>query len=310
MPVDYVSFGGWKNNIRLANAHAELIITLDVGPRVISYRTTDGTNVFKTFEEQIGGTGEAEWKSRGGHRFWLAPEDPVLSYIPDNSAVEHHVLSAHELEVSMSLGPQLPVRKTLALTLAADSTHVTVAHRAQNIGTKALSIATWGLSVMAPGGIEIVPLPPMGEHPRDLLPNRPMVLWPFTDMTDRRWRWGQRFITLRQANAGPTKIGLAHRERWVAYHQADSLFVKTIEYRDGASYPDFGCNFETFTNEEMLEVEALGPMVELGPGETTEHIEGWDLFDRVGTPPEHEDQLAEWIDRSTAARNAGVSPAR
>ena len=65
------------------------IITLDVGPRVISYRTTDGENVFKTFDTQLGGTGEAEWQSRGGHRFWLAPEDPVLSYLPDNEPVEH-----------------------------------------------------------------------------------------------------------------------------------------------------------------------------------------------------------------------------
>ena len=46
-----------------------------------------------------------------------------------------------------------------------------------------------------------------------------------------------------------------------------SLFVKTIEFRDGATYPDFGCNFETFTNEEMLEVEALGPLVRLEAGQ-------------------------------------------
>ena len=51
-------FGGWPNNVRLANEHAELIITLDVGPRVISYRTTGGENVFKTFDDQLGGSGE------------------------------------------------------------------------------------------------------------------------------------------------------------------------------------------------------------------------------------------------------------
>ena len=66
-------------------------------------------------------------------------------------------------------------------------------------------------------------------------------------------------------------------KRWVAYHRGDSLFVKTIEFRDGATYPDGGCNFETFTNKEMLEVEALGPLVELAPGEATEHTEHWQL---------------------------------
>lgn len=296
MAVANVPFGGWPNNLRLSNEHAELIITLNVGPRVISYRTSEGSNVFKNFDEQLGGTGEAEWKSRGGHRFWLAPEDPVLSYLPDNTPVQHRVLSDLAVEVENAPNEQLPIRKITKATLDTASTRVTVTHRAENHGDAPLHVATWGLSVMQPEGVEIIPLPPLGEHPRDLLPTRPMVLWAFTDMSDPSWRWGRRFITLHQQNAGPTKLGLAHRERWIAYHRADSLFVKTIDYHEGAVYPDFGCNFETFTNEEMLEVEALGPLVELAPGDATEHTEHWDLFGGVAPPPvDDEDALATWI---------------
>ena len=307
MPVDHVPFGGWANNLRIANAHAELIITLDVGPRVISYRTAGGENVFKTFDAHLGGTGESEWKSRGGHRFWLAPEDPVLSYLPDNSPVTHRVISEHEVEVENAPADQLPIRKVMRLALDLATARVTVTHRATNEGAQPIASATWGLSVMAPGGIEIIPLPPLGEHPRDLLPNRTMILWPFTDMTDPRWRWGRRFITLRQADAGPTKAGLAFRERWIAYHRGDSLFLKTIEFEEGATYPDLGCNFETFTNEEMLEVEALGPLVELAPGESTSHTEQWQLFDAVAPPSDHDDDaLAEWIAPYLARAGVGV----
>ncbi|HSH39775.1 MAG TPA: hypothetical protein VK993_13440 [Chthoniobacterales bacterium] len=296
MPVDYVSFGGWANNIRIANEHAELIITLDVGPRVISYRTADGENVFKTFDAHLGGTGESEWKSRGGHRFWLAPEHPVLSYLPDNTPVQHRVISAQEVEVENAPVDQLPMAKSMRVALEPTSTRVTVTHRAENVGDTPFSAATWGLSVMRPGGVEIIPLPALGEHPRDLLPNRTMILWPFTDMSDPRWRWGRRFITLRQGDAGPTKAGLAHRERWIAYHRGDSLFVKTIEFDERARYADLGCNFETFTNEEMLEVEALGPLVHLAPAESTSHIEQWQLFDGVTPPPDGEDDaLTGWI---------------
>jgi hypothetical protein len=296
MPVDRVSFGGWPNNLRLRNDHAELIITLDVGPRVISYRTTRGENAFKNFADQLGATGEAEWNSRGGHRFWLAPEDPILSYLPDNDPVQHRVISEHSVQVENAATDQLPIRKILTISLGPGSTCVTATHRAENHGETAWSTATWGLSVMRPGGIEIIPLPPLGEHPRDLLPNRRMTLWAFTDMTDARWRWGRKFITLRQDNAGPTKLGLEHREKWIAYHRDDLLFVKTIEYSDDAVYPDFGCNFETFTNEEMLEVEALGPLVQLAPGEATEHTEQWHLFDDVSAPPAADDDaLAAWI---------------
>jgi hypothetical protein len=304
MAVDHVSFGGWSDNLRLRNDHAELIITLNVGPRVISYRTTRGENAFKNFAGQLGTTGETEWKSRGGHRFWLAPEDPVLSYLPDNDAVEHRVISEHCVEVEDAPTDQLPIRKILTISLDPASSCVTARHRAENHGKTALPTATWGLSVMRPGGVEIIPLPPLGEHPRDLLPNRPMTLWAFTDMTDPRWRWGRKFITLRQDNAGPTKLGLAHSERWIAYHRGDSLFVKTLEYRSGAAYPDFGCNFETFTNEGMLEVEALGPLVQLAPGEATEHTEQWYVFDDVAAPrAADDDALAAWI--SPWLRRAG-----
>jgi hypothetical protein len=293
--VERVSFGGWENNLRISNEHAELIITLDVGPRVISCRTERGENVFKIFDEQLGGRGEEKWQSRGGHRFWLAPEDPVLTYLPDNVPIQHHVISEYEVALVNEPIAQLPIRKTLTVALDANSTRVTVTHRAENCGEAHVSLATWGLSVMAPGGIEVIPLPPLGEHPRDLLPNRTMILWPFTDMTDPRWRWGRRFITLRQGNACPAKIGLEHHERWIAYHRDDSLFVKTIDFLEGATYPDRGCNFETFTNEEMLEVEALGPLVRLARGKSTEHVEEWRLFDGVSAPPLDEDALADWI---------------
>jgi len=80
------------------------------------------------------------------------------------------------------------------------------------------------------------------------------------------------------------------------YYNNGSLFVKTIAFEDGATYPDMGCNFETFTNEEMLEVEALGPLVELAPGASTKHTEQWHLFEGVGQPPLHEEEaIAAWI---------------
>ncbi len=149
---------------------------------------------------------------------------------------------------------------------------------------------------MYPGGTEIIPLPPAGEHPRDLLPNRTMVLWPYTDMSDRRWRWGERFITLRQEDAAPTKIGLGHRECWAAYLRAGCLFVKSFSFEEGVSYPDGGCNFETFTNEEMLEVEALGPLTKLAPSASTAHTEYWTLVENAGEPADwKDDEIHSWI---------------
>lgn len=92
LSVETVAYQGWKNNLRLSNGDAELILTLDVGPRIISYRLADGKNVFKEYSEQLGKTGEDEWQMRGGHRFCVAPEDPGRTFVPDNSPVAYKVL--------------------------------------------------------------------------------------------------------------------------------------------------------------------------------------------------------------------------
>ncbi|MDQ6808419.1 MAG: DUF4380 domain-containing protein [Verrucomicrobiota bacterium] len=306
--IDYVTYAGWPNNVRLANDHAEIIVTLDVGPRVISYRMAGARNVFKNYEAQLGGTGEADWKIRGGHRFWLAPEDAVLSYIPDNSAVTHEVISPSAIEFIRPPSPLLPIEMKLGIALDPASSRVTVTHQATNAGIHARSLATWGLTVLAPGGIEFIPLPALGQHPRDLLPTRRMILWPYTDMTDARWQWGRQFITLAQRpEAEPTKLGLTHREGWAAYQLGDQLFLKTIPFTVGADYADLGCNFETFSNHEMLELEALGPLVRLAPGESISHAEDWHLFRLESSPPDRgeEDALAAWFE--PFVRRAGLT---
>src|SRR6266700_1693345 len=71
--VEKVEYKGWKNNLRLSNGEAELILTLDVGPRIISYKLASGKNVLKNFDDQIGKSGEKEWQIRGGHRLWVGP---------------------------------------------------------------------------------------------------------------------------------------------------------------------------------------------------------------------------------------------
>jgi hypothetical protein len=109
-----------------------------------------------------------------------------------------------------------------------------------------------------------------------------MTLWPYFDFTDRRWTLGSRYITLRQNDKdGPTKIGLSHGRGWVGYLNGGTLFVKRFDYRPDQPYPDGGCNFETFTNQEFLEMESLGPLVRLAPGAKVEHVEHWELHKDV-----------------------------
>jgi hypothetical protein len=284
--VEHITKWGWPNVLRLADQHVELLVTLDVGPRILSYRLHDGPNVLKVFADQVGTSGEPGWVGRGGHRLWTSPEDLTRTYAPDNGPVEVAPVAG-----GAKVGTHDTVhgvRKEMEITLLPVG-GVRVLHRITNTGPAPATLAAWGLTVLAPGGVEFLPLPPKRPHPGapenassadDYAPNQSLILWPFTDLADPRWGFGSRFITLRQdpAASGPTKIGMVNPEGWAAYQVGGCLFVKYLPYVEGATYPDRGCNFETFTNADMLEMETLSPLGTLRPGEAVEHVETWRLF--------------------------------
>jgi hypothetical protein len=69
----------------------------------------------------------------------------------------------------------------------------------------------------------------------------------------------------------------------LGYLNAGNLFVKRIEYQEDKTYPDNGCNLEIFAKPDMLDLESLGPLVQLAPGAAIEHGETWDLVGDVGS---------------------------
>lgn len=304
-----VPYKGWQNNLQLSNGTVELVITLDVGPRVIRYGFVGGRNVFKEFDEQIGKSGESEWQIRGGHRLWHAPEDVKRTYALDNSPVKYEKLGENGVRVIQPVESITGIQKEMDITLDASSARVRVTHRLRNANLWGVELAPWALTVMAAGGTAIIPLPEKIAHPGSVEPgekpdyrgfevNQSVILWPFTDLADPRWRWGTRYITLKQDSSAkkPTKIGYTLKTGWVGYLNNGLLFVKGIPHQEGATYTDGGSNFETFTNKDMLEVESLGPLQPIAPGGAVEHVEQWWLLKDISS------------ETSDAALDANVRP--
>jgi hypothetical protein len=294
MAVENCAFAGWPNNLKLTNAAIELIVTLDVGPRVISCRPIDGINLFKVMAGQNGKSGEREWCIRGGHRLWAAPEDygakHSRTYIIDNGQVEHSVEGEFSARVVHVAPEPINLRREMEIKVDPKAPKVTVEHRLTNLGAEPFETAPWALSVMAEGGFAVIPQPKLGRHPQDYLPNRTMIIWPFTDLADQRLLVGSRLIRLYQTRRSPIKFGLRHLEKWVGYVLRDQLFLKTVPLLEGETYPDMGSNFETFTNEEILELETLGPTKRLGQGETLAHSESWAVFANTDLPDPQDEE--------------------
>ena len=295
--VEEIEYKGWKHNLRISNGDTELIVTLDVGPRIISYKLTGGKNVFAEFEDQLGKSGEKDWQIRGGTRLWVGPEDVTRTYFPDNGPVQYSKVpqkdAIDDFVIRFTPAPEKEygIQKLLDVHLGPSGSEVRLKYEIVNIADKPTDLAAWLPSVMAPGGVEVIPLPAHHPHPgpvkpetkpSDYGPSLTMVLWPYFDFTDTRWSLGSKYITLRQdAKKGPTKLGFGHRLGWTGYLNGGTLFVKRFGYEEGANYPDGGCNYETFTKEEFLEMESLGPVVTLKPRETATLQENWELVNDV-----------------------------
>lgn len=150
MQVEKISYGGWPNCYRISNAQVELILTADVGPRVIRFGFIGGQNLFKEFSEQMGGTGETSWQIRGGHRLWIGPEDRRYTYGLDNSPVTVEVMG-DMVRATQATEPETGLQKVMDIYLAATGSEVKVVHRIINRNRIALEFAPWAPSVMAQG---------------------------------------------------------------------------------------------------------------------------------------------------------------
>ena len=274
-----VNYKGWKNCIRLSNGEIELIATTDVGPRVIRLGFVRGQNLLWELAKQIGKRGGSQWRVYGGHRLWHAPEEMPRTYIPDNDPVAYS-WNGRTLKLTQDTEVETGIQKEIEITLAPRRNRVKLIHRLINRNLWAIDAAPWALSNMAPGGRAIFPQEKYGPHPKFMLPARPLVLWPYTEMNDPRFTWGAKYIQLRHDSraARPTKLGLLNTLGWTAYCLKGDVFIKRFPCKRGARYVDFGCNNESFTNADMLEVESVGPYVSIPPGGKVEHTEEWWLF--------------------------------
>ncbi|HTP32383.1 MAG TPA: hypothetical protein VMJ75_09425 [Candidatus Acidoferrales bacterium] len=285
LTVEKQNYRGWPNSWLVSNGEIDLVVTGDIGPRIMRFGFAGGQNFFKEFDDQLGGSGEETWQLRGGHRVWIAPEDPVMTYAPDNAPCKIAV-RAGKLEVTGPIEALTGLEKKLIVTME-EGTSVEIVHQIRNAGDKPYALAPWALTMMAQGGWGIHGFPPRGTHPEVLPPSNPLVMWAFTHLNDPRWTLTRKYLALRQdpANSQPQKLGAYNRHTWGGYLLHSELFLKRYEATaDPAAYPDFGCTFEMFTNADFLELETLGPMTTLPRGESVSHTERWSAHRPVRIP--------------------------
>ncbi|MBP5639699.1 MAG: hypothetical protein J6X55_09490 [Victivallales bacterium] len=262
-----------KNCIELTSGNFRIAVTTEVGPRVIGGWIGGSDNIFRILPVSEGG--KDEFQLYGGHRLWHSPEAKPRSYVPDNNPV---IVSEVENGFEFSAVTEGLTGIKKAVTIEAIDNGFRLTHRLMNCNAWPVTLAPWALSVMAPGGMAILP-----QH-RDteanpFAPDRRLVLWPYTSYADPRIVYGNKYIFLKQDSSAEkaAKIGMNADEGWIGYVNKSTAFIKYFEVFDEkeTEYPDFGCNVESYSCNRFCEIETVAPLYELNPEEECEHVEFW-----------------------------------
>lgn len=267
--------------VSLENSFLRLLITQSAGPRVISLQFKGGKNLFAELPDFVTERPDGTlFHFHGGHRLWHAPENMPRTYIPDNEAVT--VVPAREgLLVTQPVEVQTGIEKAIQISLVDEKPQVIVRHTLTNRGLWPVECAPWAITQFRTGGVAILP---QSREQTEVLPNRSLSLWPYTDISNPHVTWGNQYVLVRAEMQQPFKIGFPNPRGWLAYWLDGVLFVKRAPFDPKSAYYDLGSSSECYCNQRFLELETLSPIGTLAPDKSVTHTETWELYGGIDLP--------------------------
>lgn len=263
-----------NNNLPFESVENEFLridYLTSLGPRIIGlFAKQANVQLFAKTPDAHWPTPHGEYYPHGGHRLWTSPEDPFYTCPEDHveiTAVEQRVTLHSKVDAS-------GLEKEISLFL--EENRVALTHRVTWHGSKPIELASWAITQMQLGGMAILPQSGINTG---LLPNRHLVLWPYSKLEDPRLELQDDFVLVRgQAAERPFKIGNYNPYGWCAYVLEKVLFVKRFSNGPVHMQPDAGCNVETYVHDTFLELETLGSLTMLEPKDSLTYEEEWEVI--------------------------------
>lgn len=265
-----------------SSKHLRLEVLAEAGPRIVRLFLGDSDeNLFAEVPDIKAETPYGDYYFQGGHRLWHAPEVSPRTTIPDNEGVTIEqmgkvILLTQPAEIGTGIG------KSIRIELHDDRPALTLVHTLRLDGLWPIELAPWALTQLKLGGVIILPqvtaVPDSG-----LLPNRRMSLWPYTRWDEPRIQLHDDYFLLDARPDTPCKIGYFNAIGWAGYAYKDVLLCKRFAVDPEPAYPDFGCNVETYSCDRFVELETLGALTKLEPGQSVSLEETWDFYSGIGT---------------------------
>lgn len=247
----------------------QLGIAEGFGPRIVSLRRDGGPEVLarlgpESLIEYPGGT----YSFHGGHRVWAAPELPDITY-----ASEEHpcTIQTTEGKVRISAPPD-GAGLVKEMELEPDEDGLLVKHSISSEAT-GWNVAAWGITQLPLGGVAVVPF--KGEETSPL-PNRQLVLWPYTSIADDRLQLADQVVRIQATGQRAIKIGVGPQVGRLGYLRNGQLFTKELVESSPGIIPDFGAAGQVYVGQGFCELETVGGLVDTSV-ESATSTERWSI---------------------------------
>lgn len=257
-------------------------IAEDFGPRIVGLRRAGGSEVLASLgPDSVINHAGGVFRFRGGHRLWAAPEIAASTYASDDEPCTV-VFEADRLTVT-GVPDSAGLAKTMSVKPEGDA--LLVEHTIDREHDSGL-FAAWGITQMPLGGTALIPIEGPDTSP---LPNRSLILWPYTDLGDTRLGFQAGRVEIETGDGEPLKLGTAGWRSRLGYLRDSQLFTKEIVTSSAGVVPDFGASHQVYVGQGFCELETVGGQVTEGPARLTERWqvipcgnigEAWELVTR------------------------------
>ncbi len=271
----------------------------DTGPRIVGLRMGDGENLLAELPglviERPGG---APFTFIGGHRLWLAPEVPEISYQPDDDPASVTNEAGH---LSVRGKPDsIGIAREIDVSCGHVDGSIVVDHRIINVGDTSIETAAWAITQFPADGAAVLPLGAESIDGGGYQANRSVVLWPYTNPGADGFRWSRDAVVVEGSSGSKQKVGVENKNGWVAYQRGSTLFAKWATLHDpGDEYVDRGASVQVYRDRRFIELETLSPVRRLDHGDALHHREVWRVIETGPVDPADVaghtlDTLASW----------------
>jgi hypothetical protein len=277
----HIDYFGYQQCIVLENGRARVVLGHQAGGRVLEF-SLDGVNAILLHPDQAGWVWDGQNRvGITGGRFDIGPE----KLIPKRDALwlgpwEAEITGPGSARLTSVEDEATGVQLTRDFILDAESNQLSVTQSVRNVSDRVTRWCHWSRTFSTGHGICVLPLDDRSKFPDGYIMYGPGSVMDYKPDDRNIYRDGD-YLVVRDTPLRP-KLGMDSMVGWFAYlTEQNVMFVKQYPTFPDRVYNEMaGLTISIwYKDDEVCELEPIGPMETLSPGEMSSFTETWSLVE-------------------------------